>query len=85
MSRTLKLFVLIATGIALVAVAGKLLAAAALTVLLPVYALVLAILFLIAFEVAASLIAPIAQSVLDKQETTTKIHKSDRDEGRRAA
>ena len=83
MSRNLKLFVLIATGVALVTVAGKLLASAALTVLLPVYALVLAILFLIAFEVVASLMAPIARSVLDKQEA--KIQKNDGNEGRRAA
>jgi hypothetical protein len=85
MSRYWKLFILISTGVALVAVAEKILAAAALSVLLPVYALVRAILFLIAFEVATSLIAPIARSVLDKQEATNEIHKNDSNDRRWAA
>jgi hypothetical protein len=74
MLRHWKIFILFTAAVLPALVAGKLLAIAVLTILLPIYALLLASIFLIGFIALASIVVPICQSLLDGHESAIEIH-----------
>jgi len=87
MTRHRSLLILAAILIAAVIGAGRLVAMALLTLLLPVYALLLASIFLIVFVVLASVIVPIGHRLLDRRQaiSTPKSEITDIEEPRKAA
>lgn len=64
----------IGRDLTMLAAVGKFIVMAAMTIFLPIYALLLASIFLIGFIVLASIVVPIGQSLLDKHEPVIEVH-----------
>lgn len=77
MRRRWKGFILLAALLVVAVAAGQFVTMAVLTILLPVYALLLASIFLILFIAMASVVVPIGQAVLDRRESRAQIHAHD--------
>jgi hypothetical protein len=84
MRRHWKLWVLAAVLFAAIAVDGKLVALAVITLLLPVYGLLWMSMFLIGFIILASIVVPIGRAILENSESTAVVHDIP-EEPRRAA
>ena len=67
MRRHWKLWILAAVLLAAIAGAGKLVAMAVITLLLPVYGLLWMSVFLIGFIILASIVVPISRGIIDPQ------------------
>jgi membrane protein implicated in regulation of membrane protease activity len=84
MRRHWKLWILAAVLLAAIAGAGKLVALAVITLLLPVYGLLWMSVFLIGFIILASIVVPIGHRILERREPTAVVHDIP-EEPRRAA
>jgi membrane protein implicated in regulation of membrane protease activity len=84
MRRHWKLSILAAVLLAAIAGAGKLVALAVITLLLPVYGLLWMSMFLIGFIILASIVVPIGRTILENRESKAEVHDIP-EEPRRAA
>lgn len=78
MSRHWKIFILFAAAVIPALLAGKFIAIVALTIFLPIYSLLLASMFLIAFIVLASIVVPVGQLLLDRYESAIEFHEKEK-------
>ena len=74
MRRHWKLWTLAAVLLAAIAGAGKLVALAVITLLLPVYGLLWMSMFLIGFVVLASIVVPVSRRIIENRESAVPEH-----------
>ena len=84
MRRHWKLWILAAVLLAAIAGAGKLVAMAVITLLLPVYGLLWMSMFLIGFIILASIVVPIGHRIIENRESAG-VHEDIHEEPRQAA